>query len=422
MQSSQNTGLTRKSRSYLEFTEEEMERNRRQIKGKSGFFSLDISYIAPNSTDPENRKLQTVAFHPLAPEAECPCGSGTAFGDCCLPLGQMRVFTLNPDGKGYSPMVFYTETWAPWSSQEKLRKALKSNEAFLTADDSENSAFWNYRGEKLILQDSNPLLFGTVELTPDFLKIQGLSRVRHQNLRAAVERALGESLPAGKLEVELPNGSERANGRSGSVIEEYRPLRERHRQITSRAVQEILRDELIRAAKDLKLLVAGETIVFHDENESSLLMDYCLFDIKRHGESIIQHFMRKNPPADQYDELLYQGFANPLVSIFQIEEVTSGLLYLRDLLAPERIIQLADFNLSVSGRLGFVLFTRLLFLPNFAITNGGWMFFVDESKKEEVMAEYLNRIRNSSPKTQVIQGILVFQKYSEHFRMSSTLP
>jgi hypothetical protein len=425
MQPSQNTGLTRTDRNtYLELTKEDLERNLRQIEGKSGFFSLDVSYVAPDDTFPESRIFQSMVFHPLDPEAACPCGSGEVFGICCRPLGLMRVFTLNPDGNGYSPMVFYSETWESWTDQDKLRGSLKQNEAFLAAADSGDGAFWNYPGEKLILQGPGPLIFGTVELTPNFLKIEGASRVCHANLRSALERALGEPLPAGKLDVELPvhNKSGISTGRPGAVIEEYRILRERFRKITSRAKHEVIRDELICAAKDLKMLGPGKVFVFDDESETDLLIDYSLFDIKRHGESIIQHFMRKNPPADQQDELLYQGFANPLVSVFQIEEITPGFLYLRDLLVPERKIQLADFNLSSSGQPGFIFFTRILLLPCFAMTSGGWGFVIDESKKEDLLTEYLNLIGNSQPKARVAQGILFFKKHTRPFNTSPTLP
>ena len=246
-------------------TKEDLEINRQQIEGKSGFFSLDVSYVAPDDTFSESRKLQTMAFHPLDPEAPCPCGSGEIFGNCCDPLGLMRVFTLNPDGNGYSPMVFYSETWEPWPDQDKLRSSLKCNEAFLTTADSEDRTFWNYRGEKLILRGPGPLIFGTVELTPVFLKIEGSSRVRHANLRAALERALGEPLPSGKLEVDLPvhNKPAISADRPGAIIEEYRILRERYRKLTSRALNEIMRDELICAAKDLKMLGPDKVFIFH---------------------------------------------------------------------------------------------------------------------------------------------------------------
>jgi hypothetical protein len=120
--------------------------------------------------------------------------------------------------------------------------------------------------------------------------------------------------------------------------------------------------------------------------------------------------------------LLYQGFANPLVSVFQIEEVTPGFIHLRDLLAPERKIQLVDFNLSSSGQPGIILFTRILLLPCFAITSGGWGFVSDESKKEALLAEYLNLIGNTQPKARVAQGILFFKKHTRPFNTSFTLP
>ena len=163
MPPSQNTGLATLSHRNLELTKEDLERNRQLIEGKSGFFSLDVFYIAPDETFPECRKLQTTVFHPWEEVADCPCGSGAAFGDCCNSLRFNRIFTLNPDGNGYSPMVFYSETWEPWPVRNKLRNLLKDNEAFLNATDSGDGAFWNYTGEKLIRQGPGPRIFGTIE-------------------------------------------------------------------------------------------------------------------------------------------------------------------------------------------------------------------------------------------------------------------
>ena len=414
-------GLFQQKHSLPGLTEEELARNSGLIAGKCGFYRFDVSLTAAAGAG-SRRKYQAMVFHLLNEAEPCPCGSGDAFGDCCRPLGPVRVFTLDPGGESYSPLAFYSEVWEPCPvAWDKMRDVLQRHKEFVIAVDSPANVYWNYLGEKTVTSGPGPMVFGTVELTSDCLKIEGTSRLRHKNLRARLEQVLAAPLPSGKLEISLPdrNGSVIS---SGMLLEEYRRLRKRLRELFSAAGREIMRDEYQSAAKDLRMLGPGQTIIFDDENDSSLLTDYGLFDLKRHGKTIIQHFMQKNPAASEDDQLLYQACAKPLVSIFQVEEIASGALNLNDLLTPGRKILLMDYNLSQCVKPGLILFMRLLPLPQFAMGSGGWGYAVDATQKEEILAKYAAVVGDATPRTRTAQGILLFKAHAKPFGVSSALP
>lgn len=407
-------------------SKKDLSRNLQKIKGKSGFFSIGAVMYTENEgayfTDA--KKVEISIFNLWSPESPCPCRSGETFEQCCQPV--MRIFTLNPDGEAYSPVAFFTEIWQPWNQYNKLKDALKKSERFFMNEDTPERCFWNYKGEKIIKTRGYPMVFGTVELTPDFLRIEGMSRTRYESLRKTIEQALDKTLPQGKLTVSLPAVPEDKDSidnlpvENTAILEEYRQLREHQKKINSVAIEEILKDEFYQGAKDLKMLGPNNLLIFDDEYESNLLMDYCLFEIKRHGESIITHFMRKNHPKDEKDALNYQAFANSFVTIFQIEDVKPGILIIKDLKNPEKTYKMVDVNLSSSANRGLIIYTRLLPFPEF-VMGAGWGFILDNADKQRVVEQYAQFINTVPRKKQVAEEILFFKKQSKSLNVSKTL-
>lgn len=414
----------------LPVTEEALARNRDLVRNMSGFFAchtvlLELQDVYVTSAE----KMQTVIFHPLEPAAPCPCGSGDAFGHCCQPFGAARVLVPNPGGDGYySPVAFYEEKWDPWHERDALIAAMQRCGKFFMSEDTTSSYFWNYKGEETVKTDTGHAVFGTVELTPDFLLISAVSRARYESLRAAIAEALKQDLPPGDLSVTLPRAAGDNEGTATlpspedkALIEEYRQLRERMRAINSQAIKEIMRNELEGAAKELGLLGRGNTLIFESGEDQALLMDHALYDWQRHGKSIIQHFMRGNPPLEDLDRLIYQAMEEAFISIFQIEKVGSGFIVLQDLIVRERKLRLVDLSMSASTRPGIIVYTRVLPFPRFAI-GAGWGIAVDQiESRDEIITKYMQAISNLPPRKQAAKGILFFKRLGSLSKTSATL-
>lgn len=412
----------------LGLTGREFEENWERVRDEDGFFSLDIVLLDQGEVSPEeSRKGHLLSFHALDPGDLCPCGSGNAFGECCQPFGPRRVFVLDPNGEGYSPCVFYTEVWQPWTGRDALHQALRHRDDFQPAESSVERSVWNYKGERRVTGRGAPMSFGTVEATSGTLKIEALSRARYESLRRKIEEASGAELPPGKLHVSVWNLSSDETSAGGQVVhsailEEYRKLRLRQRDLSTQMTDELLRDELERAAKDLGMLSPEGVVVFDAETDIGLLMDYALFEIKRHGESIVRHFMRKNLPVDEEQRLIYRSIENAFVSVFHVEAIESGVLFLRDLVVPERKPLLTDFGLASTASPGIILYTRLLPFPRFAMTSG-WGFAVPQGVDEdELVAEYLDVLRDAPRNKQAAAALRFFKARAMHFRTTETLP
>jgi len=66
----------------------------------------------------------------------------------------------------------------------------------------------------------------------------------------------------------------------GEVISRYKHLRKVSVKLNDKIVQTLSKEVLHEGGKKLGILQSG-TLVFNTEDETSVLMDYCLYDVRR---------------------------------------------------------------------------------------------------------------------------------------------
>ena len=72
------------------------------------------------------------------------------------------------------------------------------------------------------------------------------------------------------------------------IITRYKHLRAVGRNLNHKLVKRLSKDDLDKAGKKLGILQSG-VLVFNSEDESSVLMDYCLYDVRRNGRNAVEH-------------------------------------------------------------------------------------------------------------------------------------
>lgn len=292
-------------------------------------------------------------------------------------FGPNRIFVINPGG-GYAPAMGFSEKWTGLSFDE-TKATLMGRMDFWCTEDTQSRGFWHYRPRS----DTDREVFGTIELNHSELVLDTTSKPRFLHLRAVLEEVLGP-LPSGRRQVSaLVQPSEGAeleveqllleDDHTGDspVLVEYAALRARFRAIHAAAVKELLRDEILEAARQLHLLNRSGVLAFESKDEADLLMDFALYEVRRHGRPVITHFMRKNPPADDETSLLYRALEDNWVSLFRVERVTPVGLLMHDMLTedgPE--YRLVDNGLIHTAAPGLGLVVRLLRMPRFVMTSG----------------------------------------------------
>ena len=154
------------------------------------------------------------------------------------------------------------------------------------------------------------------------------------------------------------------------VISRYKRLRVAGSNLNDKLVRRLSNDVLHEGGKKLGILQRG-TLVFNTEDETSVLMDYCLHNVRRKGRNAIEQYLIESPPDPESDEMVYLRAAqHSIYSLFLVETVERGLgVTVQDLLSSESAI-VVDMGFSRSAEPGLVLASRLLSQDGFSMTGG----------------------------------------------------
>ncbi len=154
------------------------------------------------------------------------------------------------------------------------------------------------------------------------------------------------------------------------IIARYRCLRSIRLRLNDKLVHRLSSDVLNDGARRIGIL-RGEMFVFDNEDETSVLMDYCIYDVYRKGRNAIEQYLCESPPDPDSDEMeclhAMQRATYALVAVLSIEQGVG--CHVRNLFTEETRL-LVDIGFSKTARPGATLMTRLLDFGDFIVTGG----------------------------------------------------
>ena len=179
------------------------------------------------------------------------------------------------------------------------------------------------------------------------------------------------------------------------LVARYQHLRQATRPITNQLIGTLSKKAMQEAGEKLGILRDG-VLVFGSEDETAVLMDYCLFDFREQGMNAIERrLVQDPPPADSEELLILQGLRNARYSLFIVEAIQPGVgLHLRDLLTDVTIF-IVDINFSNSAQEGLVLAARIVTIDGINMTTGASLpvAVIPASEMKEFVHRYLPQIR-----------------------------
>ncbi len=152
-----------------------------------------------------------------------------------------------------------------------------------------------------------------------------------------------------------------------AYYQRIRPIRLR---LNNELVRRLSRDALTEGARKIGILHNGQ-FVFENEDESSVLMDYCIYDVRRKGRNAIEQYASECPPSADPDEMAcLRAMQDATYTLIAIDRMEPGVgCHVRNLFTEEMRL-LVDMGLSRTGRPGAVIATRLLDFGGFVTTGG----------------------------------------------------
>jgi hypothetical protein len=154
------------------------------------------------------------------------------------------------------------------------------------------------------------------------------------------------------------------------IVSRYKHLRAVGRNLNHKMVERLSKDVLHEGGRKLGILQKG-VLVFDSEDESSVLMDYCLYDVRQNGRNAVDQYLLDSEPAPESDEMVcLRSMKHAVYSLFIVESVIPGFgVTVRDLLSDGTIL-IADMGFGSTAQVGLIFASRLLFHEGFAMTGG----------------------------------------------------
>jgi hypothetical protein len=154
------------------------------------------------------------------------------------------------------------------------------------------------------------------------------------------------------------------------MVAHYQRLRPIRLRLNDKLVGRLSRDVLNDGAKAIGILRGG-VFVFDSEDETSVLMDYCIYNIYRNGRNAVAQYLCDCPPNPDSDEmpclLAMQNATYALAAVLRVEPGAG--CHVRNLFTQETRL-LIDIGLSKTAPPGTVMATRLLDFGGFVATGG----------------------------------------------------
>ena len=150
----------------------------------------------------------------------------------------------------------------------------------------------------------------------------------------------------------------------------YKRLRPTRLRLNDKLVERLSDDMIQDGAKKIGILRDG-TIVFENEDETSVLMDYCIYDVYRNGRNAVEQYLCDCPPDPDSDEMIcLYAMRNATYALVAVLDVERGVgCHVRNLFT-EKTRLLVDMGLSKTALPGTVIATHLLDYGDFISTTG----------------------------------------------------
>jgi hypothetical protein len=157
---------------------------------------------------------------------------------------------------------------------------------------------------------------------------------------------------------------------SKDIVAHYKRLRPIRLRLNNELVRRLSRDVLNDGAKRIGILRGG-IFVFENEDESAVLMDYCIYNVYRKGRNAVEQYLCDCPPDPDSDEMtLLRAMQHATYSLVAVLNVERGVgCRIRNLFTEETRL-LVDMGFSKTAQPGAVIATRLLDFGDFVTTGG----------------------------------------------------
>ena len=152
--------------------------------------------------------------------------------------------------------------------------------------------------------------------------------------------------------------------------EDYQRIRELLRQLHTRIIKQLSREDMLTSARHLGML-HKKTFMFNNETEIAVLSDYQVYSYRPRGINMAERFLNlKRSTLDPFAIELLEAMSRARYSIYVVDQVQSGKGVMTTDLFRRDSLFVADRGLSTTAEPEMAFAMRLIVFDDFAIQTG----------------------------------------------------
>lgn len=168
------------------------------------------------------------------------------------------------------------------------------------------------------------------------------------------------------------------------LLSAYKRLRNVLTTMNREFFRRLPKNSLHECAKKLGL-AKGKVLVFKDPNETAALFDYCLYNFRTGGKSVIERYAEQTPPPHRSDEMtVLRAMIDSFFSVFQVRQVYKGRGVLLYNFFKKDEVFLMDIGLGDSAIVEMPFAGRILRFAGFHMSAGALLPLYEEPVSEAV--------------------------------------
>jgi hypothetical protein len=162
----------------------------------------------------------------------------------------------------------------------------------------------------------------------------------------------------------------RAMANHADLLAPYKKVRDVRFHLSSTLVRTLSKEVLDQAGRALGMLRQG-TFVFDSEDQTAVLMDYAIYNVRSGGRNAVERYIDKSPPPPSSDQsVVLQAMLKAYYSLLEVVDVEHGVgVSVRDILRGNTDF-LVDVGFGSTAHKGMLMATRVIRHEGFVTTGG----------------------------------------------------
>src|SRR5512139_1455962 len=191
-------------------------------------------------------------------------------------------------------------------------------------------------------------------------------------------------------------------------VREYKAYRRAYIALNHKIMEHNLKHDRLQRSAELLGIVRRGIMVFQDEEETSVLMDFALHEDRDQGKNAIALYQETIGEESAIERAILKALVCSRTSLFRIISAspTEGTSTLRDLLTDGQPVGLMDIGLSQSADPDYLLFVRLVPFQDMFITSG--ISFVFPPHLERFLLEKYQELREKTEPDKLSQERFIY--------------